>query len=74
MDHQKLASLDDQAFLQLRQKAALPVLYAQLMSMPRINRIKNLAQQKQKMQPKAEEVDVDKLFGAEDDIISFDNI
>lgn len=74
VDSQKLAALDDQVFLGLRQENALAVIYAQLMSMPRINRIKNLTQRKQKMQSRTEEVDVDRLFGGDDDILRFDNI
>jgi hypothetical protein len=46
---QKLGALDDTAFLALRQAGALGVIYAHLMSLPRINRIKHLAQRKQKM-------------------------
>jgi hypothetical protein len=48
VSRQKLAKLGGESFLDLRQKNILPVLYAQLMSLPRINRIKNLAQQKKK--------------------------
>lgn len=67
VDPEKLSGLSNEDFGQLR--PALPVLYAQLMSMPRINRIKNLAERKQKMQP--QEVDVENIFG-EDDLIKFD--
>jgi hypothetical protein len=46
---QKLGSLDDTAFLALRQAGALGVIYAHLISLPRIQRIKHLAQRKQKI-------------------------
>jgi len=46
---EKLAGLDDGQFAALRQGNALAVIYAHLMSLPRINRIKNLASRKQRM-------------------------
>lgn len=48
-DPRKLAELDDQVFLGLRQKGALMVIHAHLMSLPRINRIRNLAQRKEQI-------------------------
>lgn len=72
----KLAGLDDQAFLKLRKKNALPVVYAHLMSLPRIDRIKNLAHRKEQI--KEHLVKHKKLPDGEfslrmdDDMISFD--
>ncbi|KXB09198.1 hypothetical protein AKJ60_00695 [candidate division MSBL1 archaeon SCGC-AAA385M11] len=70
----KLPELDDQAFLGLRRKGALSVLYAQIMSTARVNRIQNLAKRKEQMaqnQPEDVDLDLDKLFG-DDDLIKFD--
>jgi len=44
---QSLNNLSEMTFLQLRKNGALPVIYAHLMSLHRIERIKSLAQQKQ---------------------------
>lgn len=71
---QKLTELDDQAFLGLRRKGALSVLYAQIMSTVRVARIQNLAKRKEQMaqnQPEDVDLDLDKLFG-DDDLIKFD--
>jgi hypothetical protein len=66
---EKLAGLGNKQFLSLRQNNALPVLYSQLMSMPRINRVKNLAKRKEKMSEKIQQTP-DLI--QDDDIISFD--
>jgi len=74
VDPQALAGLGAEDFLNLRDNNALPVLYAQLMSMPRLNRIKNFAQRKQKMvENQNPEPDINQLFGNQD-VISFDNM
>lgn len=55
-----LTELEDRSFLELRQNNVLGVIYAHLMSLPRINRIKNMAKRKENMveqaqkQPRAE--------------------
>jgi hypothetical protein len=69
VDLQRLSDMDDPGFMALRKKNALPVIYAQLMSMPRINRIKNLAKRKEKMSQKIQQTP-DLI--QDDDIISFD--
>lgn len=75
---EKLASLNDQAFLQLRKTQALPAIYAHLMSLPRVNRIKNLAERKKKMAERQVQQHQGMLdnedFGLrlDDDIIHFD--
>ena len=72
----KLAGLDDQAFLKLRKKNALPVVYAHLMSLSRIQRIQNLAQRKEQMREhlvKHKKLpDGEFSLRVEDDMISFD--
>lgn len=45
----KFVGLDDQHFLSLRRKNALDIIYTHLISLPRINRIKNLAVQKKQL-------------------------
>jgi hypothetical protein len=45
----KLGDLDDALFLALRQASALPVIYAHLMSLSRIRRIRQLGERKTKM-------------------------
>jgi hypothetical protein len=78
---EKLAGLDDGHFAALRQGNALAVIYAHLMSLPRINQIKNLANRKQRMARQMEnksqgfvmnkQVDLDVNLD-DDDMISFD--
>lgn len=46
---QSLYSLSDQKFVKLRKVGALPVIYAHIFSQHRLERIKNLAKQKQNM-------------------------
>ena len=73
---EKLAGLNDEAFLNLRRKNALPVIYAHLMSLARIERIKKLAQRKEQIREQL--VKQKKLPDGEfslrmdDDMISFD--
>lgn len=71
VDPQALAGLGAEDFLKLRESNALPVIYAQLMSMPRLNRIKNLAQRKHKMAEKMglQVSEEDILLSFEDDDI-----
>jgi hypothetical protein len=69
VDPQKLTTLDDREFVDLRQKNALAVIYAQLMSLPRVNRVKNLARRKEKMSERRPQ---DPGLIQDDDIISFD--
>ena len=72
----KLAGLDDRAFLELRKKNALPVIYAHLMSLARIDRIKNLAQRKEQIRQhlvKHKKLpDGEFSLRMDDDMISFD--
>jgi hypothetical protein len=77
INREKLYSLDDQTFLGLRNQKALDVIFAQLASLPRINRLNNLAQRKQKMrerlgQQQVSEEDILSSF-EDDDILRFDN-
>jgi hypothetical protein len=69
VDPKKLADLDDREFVELRQKNALAIIYAQLMSLPRVNRVKNLARRKEKMSERRQH---DPGLIQDDDIISFD--
>ena len=71
VDPQKLAALEDQAFLELRQNKALAVLYAQLLSMPRKQRIQNLAKRKQQMIEKQSK-NLDFRIFEDDDLIKYD--
>lgn len=68
VNNEKLKKLDDQVFLNLRRNRALAAIYAQLISMPRINRVRNLAERKKKMKERMTTTDW-KL--SDDDIISF---
>jgi len=69
IDDGKLNNLDDQKFLKLRKAGALPIAYAQLLSMANTRIFQKLAQlhAQVKTQPK---VDLDKLLG-DDDIFKF---
>jgi len=44
-----LAGLDDREFVELRHQGALALIYAHLISLPRLERIKNLAFKKEQM-------------------------
>jgi hypothetical protein len=66
---EKLAGLGDADFLALRGKNALTVIFSHLLSLPRINRIKNLGKRKEKMGEKVPQV---QNLIQDDDIISFD--
>ena len=80
VNQQKLVALEEQSFLELRRNRVLAPIYAQLMSMPRINRLRNLAQRKQKMKERLGlnlnlEQDNDiSLTLEDDDIIRFDDL
>lgn len=49
VDAKDMAQMEALEFAGLRERGALAVIYAQLMSMPRINRVKNLAKRKENM-------------------------
>jgi hypothetical protein len=49
IDMHQMVRMPESDFAGLRNRGALAVIYAHLMSLPRINRIKHLAQRKQKM-------------------------
>jgi hypothetical protein len=71
-----LRDMDDDAFLELRKTNALDLVYAHLLSLRRVNRIRRLAQKKQKMQeslrPQRSQAVKDNLsFNLEDDTIRF---
>ena len=68
IDEAALNSLDDETFLRLRKAQALPVAYAQLLSMGNIRILQRLAEYHDKAAP--QEVDIEGLFG-EDDIFKF---
>lgn len=72
VEPKKLYELSNEDLVRLR--SALPVLYAQLMSMPRINRVKNLARRKQKM-TQQEQVSPEDILSSfeEDDILRFND-
>jgi|GEM_PF-5330833 len=68
----KLYRLSNEDFVRLG--SALPVLYAQIMSMPRINRVKDLAERKQKIARQQQVSPEDILSSFEDDdILHFNN-
>lgn len=68
-----LSSLDDEGFKKLRKSGALPIIFAHIFSQYRIERIKNLAQQKQNMTDK--QISQDDSFAGtldlKDDIFRF---
>jgi len=68
IDEAALNSLDDETFLRLRKAQALPVAYAQLLSMGNIRVLQRLAEYHDKAAPP--KVDIEGLFG-EDDIFKF---
>lgn len=80
IDAQKLAQMEALEFAGLRERGALAVVYAQLLSMSRINRIKNLAQRKKKMAEQQVRVGkqasgkqpLDFSLGEDAELISFD--
>ena len=70
---QALNNLSEQAFLQLRKNDALPVIYAHLFSLNRVERIKNLAQQKQNIVQKQQKAASAKVVADfEENIFRFD--
>lgn len=76
VDLARLNNLDNDAFLALREGNALPLVYAHLMSLRRINRIRRLAEKKRKMMQRLSTVhagsDGENLnFNFEDDTIKF---
>ena len=72
VDEAGLSRLDDTTFLKLRTALALPVAYAQLFSMAKMGMLKKLAEFRKRQQPQPPgEVDLEKLFGPEDDILRF---
>ena len=74
VDAQKLQEITDEGFLQLRSHNALPVIYAQLMSQPRVNRLKNLAKRKQQMAERQSQQGLEDLgiHFDDNDMIKFD--
>lgn len=77
VDPQKLADLDNEIFTGLRRHEALAVIYAQLFSIPRLNRLKTLARRKEKMaerqlNAKGVPADLGLIFDDDDDLIKFD--
>jgi hypothetical protein len=75
VDEARLNAVDDQTFLDLRKASALPLVYAQLLSMANIQLFDKLAKVHEQMASKqstpSQEVDLDKLFD-NDDLIKFD--
>lgn len=70
VDESRLNSLDDQAFLTLRKY--LPIAYAQLFSMANVGILVRLAQIRAQAKPaQPENLDLDKLFGKNEELISF---
>jgi hypothetical protein len=76
VDPGKLARLSDQIFLELRRSGALAMIFAHLMSLPRIERLNQLAQQKGKIRERLIQQkrlpDGDFGLRVEDDMICFD--
>jgi hypothetical protein len=80
VDREKLAGLDETTLLTLHRAGALGVIHAHLISLPRINRIKNLAQRKKKMAEQqvragkqaAGKQSLDFSLEEDDELISFD--
>jgi len=68
IDEGALNSLDDEAFLRLRKAQALPVAYAQLLSMGNIRLLQRLAEYHEKAE--TPQVDIESMFG-DDDIFKF---
>ena len=73
LDEARLNRLDNETFLKLRPVQALSAAYAQLFSMDKLALLKKLAEFKKRQQPQPPgEVDLEKLFGPEDDILRFE--
>lgn len=73
IDETRLNALDDQSFLKIRKAGALPIAYAQLMSMGNIQNLAQLAKAQEQMkqaQTKAKNMDIQPVLG-DDDMISF---
>ncbi|MDY0189343.1 MAG: SapC family protein [Desulfuromonas sp.] len=72
INEKRLNALDSETFELVRQAGGLPLIYCHLLSMQHIS---NLVQLAAKLQPKAAAetggLDIEKLFGAEDDIFHF---
>jgi hypothetical protein len=74
VDETRLNALDDQTFLKIRKAGALPIAYAQLMSMGNMQNLAQMAkawEQMNQSQMKAKESVIKPVFG-DDDMISFD--
>ncbi|MBE0471941.1 MAG: SapC family protein [Methyloprofundus sp.] len=70
VDEAKFNALDADALHRVHQSGALPVVYCQLLSMQHIQTLGKLAEAHAQLQP-TEEVDIDRLFGEQDDTLKF---
>lgn len=66
VDEAKLNTLDDPEFLKLRQAQALPIAYAQLLSMANISVFEKLRQLHEQQNQQARTVDTSSIFGDDD--------
>jgi hypothetical protein len=74
IDEAGLNALEDEAFLKIRRAGALPIAYAQLMTMENMQNLAQLAKVREQMkqvQTKQKDLDIQPIFG-DDDMISFD--
>lgn len=70
INHMTLNALDGETLKALNESGALTIAYAQLFSMPRLALLPFLHKQKQAAKPPPP-IDLDKLFGNNDDILKF---
>jgi hypothetical protein len=73
IDEEKLNALDDEQFLKIRKSGALPIVYAQLLSMNNMQTLEQLAKAQTQMsqaQNSASVPDIEPMLG-DDDMISF---
>lgn len=74
IDEPKLNALEDEPFLKIRRAGALPIVYAQLLSMGNMQNLAQLAKVREQMahaQRREKDLDIRPVFG-DDDMISFD--
>lgn len=69
IDEAKFNALPADALSRVHQSGALPIVYCQLLSMQHLQTLGQLAQAHAKVKP--EDIDLDKFFGENDDILKF---
>ncbi|MCA1784939.1 MAG: SapC family protein, partial [Desulfobacteraceae bacterium] len=73
IDETKLNQMEDDAFLAVRSAGALPIAYAQLLSMGNIQVLGRLADVQARRQKVPDKNNIAGVFG-DDDILTFDNL